>query len=159
MWKFLVRSMQIIVRQSEAHHDAGNLQYVLKIRDDRNRAPRPDKYRVLLESVVPGLGSTSMYSLSVLTTHAGPLLQTFTFVSIPFGVFFLMNANMFLEDFVGILVGHEAHRNFGFRLRRNDSLRAIGSKASRHAVNFSVVTPACNRALRIQARRTVRTFD
>ena len=38
-----------------------------------------------------------MYLLSVETTQAGPLLQIFTFVSMPFGVFFFTNARYFFR--------------------------------------------------------------
>src|SRR3954468_18452547 len=54
--ELLVGSMQIVVRQSEAHHHAGDLQHVLKVGDDRNRAARPDEHRILLEGVMQRLG-------------------------------------------------------------------------------------------------------
>ena len=70
------------------------------------------------------------------TTQAGPLLHTLIFVSIPLGVTFFTNAEIFLEDVVGILIGHEAHRDFSLGLRGNHGLGAIGDEPSGHAVNF-----------------------
>src|ERR1700690_2849122 len=36
--KLLIRSVQVVVRQAEAHHHTGDLQHILKIGHDWNRA-------------------------------------------------------------------------------------------------------------------------
>ena len=134
--ELLVGSMQIVVRQSEAHHHAGNLQHILKISDDRNRAPRADEDRVLLERVMQRLGCR----FDVFVVRANHARQTFAphfyfRVDAP-GRVLLYEGQVFLENVVRILVGNKPHRDLGFRLCGNDSLRAISNKASRHAMNF-----------------------
>src|SRR5438034_4084854 len=54
--KLLIRRVQIVIWQAEAHHHARNLQHILKIRNDRNRATGPNKYCVLMKNFVHGLG-------------------------------------------------------------------------------------------------------
>ena len=48
--------MQIVVRQTKAHHDAGNLQHVLEVGDDWNRPAGADEDRIFLEDLVQRLG-------------------------------------------------------------------------------------------------------
>src|SRR5258705_3132 len=54
--KLLVGGVQVVVGETEAHHDAGNLQHILKIGDDRNRSAGADEHRVFLEDVMHGIG-------------------------------------------------------------------------------------------------------
>src|SRR5438105_13129241 len=54
--KLLIWRVQIVIGQTKAHHHAGNLQHILKIRNDRNRATGPNKYCVLMKNFVHGLG-------------------------------------------------------------------------------------------------------
>ena len=77
-----------------------------------------------------------MYGLSVLTTQAGPLLCTLILVSMPFGVSFFTKSVYFFRMSSGVLIGHQAHRDLGRSLGRDDRLRSGGGEASGHAVNF-----------------------
>src|SRR5579871_1474263 len=54
--ELLVGSVEIIVGEAEAHHHAGNLQHVLEVRNDWDRATAADKDRVFLERIVQRLG-------------------------------------------------------------------------------------------------------
>src|SRR5258708_22044251 len=53
--ELLIRSVQVVVGQAKAHHHAGNLQYVLEIGDDGNRAAGANEYRVFFEDFMHGL--------------------------------------------------------------------------------------------------------
>src|SRR5437660_12861953 len=54
--KLLIWRVQIVIGQTKAHHHAGNLKHILKIRNDRNRATGPNKYRILMKHFLHGLG-------------------------------------------------------------------------------------------------------
>ena len=49
--ELLVRSVQVVVRQAEAHHDGRYLQRLFKGRHDRDRPPRADEDGVLAEDL------------------------------------------------------------------------------------------------------------
>src|ERR1700722_8131128 len=54
--ELLIRRMQVVVRQPESHHHAGNFQVPLEIPPDRTRPARTDKHRLLSEHLVQGTG-------------------------------------------------------------------------------------------------------
>ena len=54
--ELLVGGVQVVVGKAEAHHHAGNLQHVLEVGDDGNRAAAADEDRFFLERVVQGFG-------------------------------------------------------------------------------------------------------
>ena len=49
--KLFVGSVQIVIGQAEAHHDAGDLQTILKVSDNGNRTTAADEYGFLLEGI------------------------------------------------------------------------------------------------------------
>ena len=75
--ELLVRGVQIVVGEAEAHHDAGNLQNILEVGHNRNRPAAADEHRVLLECVMQRLRR----SLDVLVVGAhdarGPFAPDF----------------------------------------------------------------------------------
>src|SRR5260370_17868238 len=55
--ELLVGSVQVVVRQAESHHHAGNLEHVLKVSDDRNGAAGANEDRLFPKDVAQSLGS------------------------------------------------------------------------------------------------------
>src|SRR5882672_4335905 len=53
--EFLVRSVQVVVGQSKAHHYAGNLQGLVEIVDDGDRPSAADEDRFFLEGIAQRL--------------------------------------------------------------------------------------------------------
>src|ERR1051326_2053025 len=49
--ELLVGSVQVVIRQAEAHHHRWNLQHVLKIGHDWNRTARADEHGIFLKYV------------------------------------------------------------------------------------------------------------
>ncbi len=86
--KLLVGSVQIVVGKTEAHHHGRNLQHVLEVGHDWNRAAGADEDRVFLEDIVQGFGGGLDVFVVGADHAAGPLLQTLMLVSMPFGVSF-----------------------------------------------------------------------
>src|SRR5436853_7826630 len=62
--ELLVGSVQIVIWQAEAHHHAGNLQHVLKVGYDGNRATGADETGSLLKTTFSRSGTALMYSFS-----------------------------------------------------------------------------------------------
>jgi hypothetical protein len=54
--ELLVGGVQVVVGQAEAHHDAGNLEDVLEVGDDRNRSAAADEDRLFFKRVVQRIG-------------------------------------------------------------------------------------------------------
>src|SRR5208283_4504199 len=103
--------------QAHAHHDAWNLQVLVELGDDGNRATRAYVHRVLPEDFVHGFDR-----------DAGELVVGVHHTGRAFAVHFDVDRNAFrrellhavgvlLEDVVGVLVGHQAHGNLRRRAR------------------------------------------
>jgi hypothetical protein len=64
--EFLVWGMQVVIRQSKAHHDGGNFQTALKVADDWNGPAGANEDCVLLKDFV----QSSRRSFHVWIVHA-----------------------------------------------------------------------------------------
>ena len=54
--ELLVRRVQVVVGQAEAHHHAGNFQHILKISHDWNGSTGADEDRIFLKDLMQRLG-------------------------------------------------------------------------------------------------------
>src|SRR5271165_908261 len=131
--ELLVGCVQVVVRQAEAHHHAGNLQLILEVSDDRDRAAGANEYRVFLERVVQRFRSR----LDVFVVGAHHACRAFApYLNLdfdPFRLQLLDEVRVALKDVVRVLIGDQAHGDFGGGLRRNHRLRAHRGEAARHA--------------------------
>src|ERR1700722_18365477 len=132
----LVGGGQIVDGEPEAQHHAWNLQHVLKVGDDGNGAAGTAEYSFFFEDIVQG-ARRGFDVLVVRAHHAGwAFTPDFDGGLNAFGREFLYVVFVALENVVGVLVGHQAHRNFGGGFGRNDRLRAGGHETAGHAVDF-----------------------
>src|SRR3974390_732581 len=134
--ELLVRGVQVVVGQAHAHHDAGNLQILLELGDDGNRAAGADVHGVTAEYFVHG-GDGGAGVGVVGGDHAGRALA----VHLNAGRNPLRGdlgdvVGELLENVVGVLIGDEAHGNLGRTFGGNDGLGAGGDEASDDAVDF-----------------------
>src|SRR5579863_7517807 len=107
--ELLVGGVQIVVRQTEAHHHAGNLKHILKIGHDWNRAAGANEDRVFLKHFVHGFGG-GLYKFIVGANHAGwTFTPHFDFGFDALGRELFHEGGVALEDVVWILVWNHAH--------------------------------------------------
>ena len=122
--KFFVGSMQVVVRQAEAHHYAGQLQYVLKFGHNRNRAAGAYEDRVFLEDVMQGRSGGLDVRVVGADNARRPFAVDFNFSLNALGGQLLDVAGIFFQDGVGVLVGHQPHGDLGRSPGRDHRLGA-----------------------------------
>ena len=111
--ELFVGSVQVVVGQAEAHHHAGNFQHVLEIGDDGNRAAGADEDRIFLKDLVQRLGR-GLDERIVGAHHARRAFAEDLDVGLDaLGRELLHELGVFLEDVVRVLIGHQAHGDFG----------------------------------------------
>ena len=134
--KLLIGRVQIVIRQTEAHHHAGNLQHILKIRNDRNGTARSNKNRVLMKDFMHGL-SCGLDVFVVRAYHAGWSLTPDLNLGLdPLGRQLFHVVGVSLENVIRILIRNQSHGNFCRRLRGNHGLRSGRGETARHAMHL-----------------------
>src|SRR5437667_2474972 len=134
--ELLVGSVQIVIWQAEAHHHAGNLQHVLKVGYDGNRATGADEDRLLLKDIVQRFCS-GLDVLIIDADHARRALSPHLDLYVDtLWRNLLYVVRVLLENVIRVLVWHQPHGYFGCRLCRNDGLGAGCGEAAGHAVHF-----------------------
>src|SRR2546425_1872964 len=134
--ELLVGSVQIVIWQAEAHHHAGDLQHVLEIGYDGNRAAGADEHRLLLKDIVQRFCS-GLDVLVIGANHARRALAPHPDLYVDaLGRNLLYVVRVLLENVIRVLVRYQPHGDFGCRLCRNDGLGAGSGEAAGHAVHF-----------------------
>src|ERR1019366_777022 len=132
--EFLIGGVQIIVGKTHTHHDAGNLQVFLELGHDRNRTARANVYGVFPEDFVHGFHRGAR-EFVVGVHHARRSLAVHLDADLDaLGRDLLHVLGVLLQDVVGVLLGHQPHRDFGRGARRNYGLCATSDEAAGHAV-------------------------
>ncbi len=136
MWNFSLGAWRLSSGRPKPIITLGIFKRLVDIVDDGNRSAAANEYGLFLESIVQRLGRG--FDVRVIgADHAGwAFAPHFNFGFDSLGRELLHEVRVALQDVVGILVGHEAHGDFGRGFRRNHGLGAGGNESSGHAVNF-----------------------
>src|SRR6185437_10834480 len=132
----LVGRMRVFVGQTETKKDAGHFESVVHLRDKRNRAAFADEYRffakAFFERVNCLLENGMRIGCDPRLTHA----EHFKFAADGFGQQFADVALDLFRGFRGILIRHQASRDFCEGFGGNNGFRTFACLASPDSVEL-----------------------
>ena len=132
--KFLIRGVQVVVRQPKAHQDSGDLKVTLEVSHDGNRAAATDKDRLLAEYLAQS--PSRRLDITIVRLHhdrvarmdqPDPQLNAL-------GLYRLNIGLVLGKNLLRVHVGNQAEGDLGRGFRRNHGFRAGAGKTSGHSV-------------------------